>query len=211
MKLGRFITFEGVDGSGKSTQARLLAEHLRADGREVVLTREPGGAPGAELLRTLLLDNTVSWAPLAETFLMFAARAEHVEKTIRPALQRGAWVISDRFTDSTIAYQGAGRAVSDGVGEGVDLTIIHALIGMIDLCPDLTIILDVGDDTRRERLKIRQQRADHYEQRPDLFYQHVRDTMRRCADTDPKRYTLISGDQSVDDVSEAIRAALLKL
>ncbi len=120
---GRFIVFEGGEGTGKSTQARLLADALGENGVGVVLTREPGGAPGAEALRRLLIEAppTLGWAPLSEALLYYAARNEHIEKTIRPALARGTWVISDRFADSTAAYQGAGLAL------GVNVFVIKAV------------------------------------------------------------------------------------
>ena len=134
---GRFITLEGGEGAGKSTQAKLLAEALAARGLPVLRTREPGGAPGAEVLRDLLLGGRVDWSAPAETLLHFAARAEHVERTIRPALDAGMWVVCDRFYDSTMAYQ--------GYGLGADRGMIAALIRLVGVHPDLTIVLDVSD------------------------------------------------------------------
>jgi dTMP kinase len=133
--VGLFVTLEGIDGAGKSTQARLLADRLRAHGREVVLTREPGGAPGAEEIRRLLVEGAPGrWSPETEILLFTAARRDHVERTVRPALDRGAVVVCDRYVDSTRAYQGEGR-----LRETVDR--LHALT--IGLDPDLTLILDV--------------------------------------------------------------------
>ena len=127
---GRFITLEGGEGAGKSTQAGLLAEALTARGLAVLRTREPGGAPGAEVLRELLLGGRVEWSAPAETLLHFAARAEHVERTIRPALEAGMWVVCDRFYDSTMAYQ--------GYGLGADREMIAALTRLVGVHPDLT-------------------------------------------------------------------------
>ena len=146
---GQFITFEGIDGSGKSTQARLLAERLRADGRDVVLTREPGGSPGAEEIRQLLLTgNPDRWSAETEILLFTAARRDHLEKTIRPALDRGAIVICDRFADSTRVYQGATRGELRGT---VDR--LHEL--MIGQDPDLTFVIDMDPRDALERAKLR--------------------------------------------------------
>ena len=137
MPTGRFITLEGGEGAGKSTQVRLLANALAQLGLPILRTREPGGAPGAEILRTRLRGGSVDWSPQAETLLHFAARAEHVEKTIRPALAAGTWVVCDRFYDSTMAYQ--------GYGQGADRGMIATLADLLRLVPDLTIVLDVSE------------------------------------------------------------------
>ena len=147
MAPSRFITIEGGEGAGKSAQAGLLAKALRARGLAVLCTREPGGAPGAEVLRGLLLGGSVDWSPRAEVMLHFAARAEHVDKTIRPALAAGIWVVCDRFFDSTLAYQ--------GYGQGADRGFISALIGWVGLEPDLTVLLDVPDAVGASRLRQR--------------------------------------------------------
>lgn len=134
----RLIAFEGGEGTGKSTQAALLAERLRARGHEVVLTREPGGTPGAEAIRALLVEGARDrWTPVTEALLLNAARADHVERLIRPALARGCWVVSDRFVDSTFAYQGSGKGMRAG-----DLRELHR-IACGGLQPDLTVLLDV--------------------------------------------------------------------
>ncbi|WP_118137933.1 dTMP kinase [Oceanicella sp. SM1341] len=154
---GRFISFEGIDGSGKSTQARLLAEHLRGQGREVVLTREPGGSPGAEEIRRLVLEGDPGrWSPETEILLFTAARRDHLERTIRPALARGAVVISDRFADSTRMYQGSFRA---NLRPLVDQ--LHAL--MIGVEPDLTLILDADPAISLKRGLARQTAEDRFE------------------------------------------------
>jgi dTMP kinase len=136
---GRFISFEGGEGSGKSTQARLLADHLRLHGQSTVLTREPGGTEGAEAIRNLLVTGDPGrWSPWAETCLVNAARADHVQRVIRPALLRGDWVICDRYIDSTRAYQGAGKGIAD-----TELCDLHARVTG-DLWPDLTIVMQIG-------------------------------------------------------------------
>ena len=139
-----FITLEGGEGAGKTTQARLLAEALQASGRAVLRTREPGGAPGAEALRGLLLSGEHDWSPQAEVLLHFAARAEHVARTIRPALQAGRVVVCDRFADSTMAYQ--------GYGQGADRGQIASLADMLGPRPDLTVLLDVSPAVAARRL-----------------------------------------------------------
>lgn len=147
--MGRFISFEGIDGSGKSTQARLLAESLRSRGEEVVLTREPGGSPGAEEIRRLVLEGDPDrWSAETEILLFTAARRDHLEKTIRPALARGATVITDRFADSTRMYQGISRG---DLAQVVDR--LHAL--MIGVEPDLTFLIDLPADLGLSRAKTR--------------------------------------------------------
>ncbi|MFN5783946.1 MAG: dTMP kinase, partial [Novosphingobium sp.] len=147
---GKFIAFEGGEGAGKSTQARLLAEALRARGQACVITREPGGTPGAEAIRTLLLGTEgEGWHPRAEALLFAAARSDHVERLILPALERGEWVICDRFVDSSRAYQGGGSGLSDA--EVLDL---HR-IGSGGLLPDLTLLIEVSPTVVAERLALR--------------------------------------------------------
>src|ERR1700677_2647202 len=165
MAAGRFITLEGGEGAGKSTQARMLADALCDLGLPVLLTREPGGAPGAEFLRETLLSGRIDWSPDAETMLHVAARMEHVAKTIRPAIEAGTWVVCDRFHDSTMAYQ--------GYGQGVDLGMIEALAGMIGIVPDLTIVLDVPREVAVARLRGRGAIDDRYERMSDEFHRRV--------------------------------------
>ncbi len=197
---GRFITFEGGDGAGKTLQAQLLAGVLKARGHAVLLTREPGGAPGAEDIRQLLVNGEPGrWSALAETMLMFAARAEHVARTIRPALEAGTWVICDRFTDSTMAYQGIGR----GVGEA-PVCALHALLG-ID--PDLTLILDIDEETGLKRAGLRGG-ADRFERMGADFHRTVRQAFRAIAAIDPQRCRLIDAAGTPDDVHARILAAL---
>lgn len=196
MQQGRFITFEGGEGTGKSTQARLLGDALRRLNQTVVVTREPGGAPGAELLRNDLLHAPIDWSPLAETLLHFAARAEHVAKTIRPALDAGHWVVCDRFHDSTRAYQGAGQAA--------DQKVIEQLIDIIALRPALTLVLTARPGVRQARLAARGERADHYERQPPAFHERVTNAFHDIAQAEPARCVLVPGEGSVETVHQAV-------
>jgi dTMP kinase len=195
-----FITLEGGEGAGKSTQARLLADALAAFGLPVLRTREPGGAPGAELLRTLLLGDSVDWSVQAETLLHFAARAEHVEKTIRPALAAGTWVVCDRFYDSTMAYQ--------GYGQGADRGAIATLTGLLGIVPDVTLVLDVSDAVAVARQLQRGADEDRYERLDALFHARVRQGFRDIAAAAPERCVLIAADGSMEEVHAAIMRAL---
>jgi dTMP kinase len=189
---GRFITLEGGEGAGKSTQTRLLADALCVRGLPVLLTREPGGAPGAELLRGLLLEGTIDWSPQAETLLHFAARAEHVAKSIRPALDAGMWVVCDRFYDSTMAYQ--------GYGQGADRAFIAAQIELLGLRPDLTLMLDVSAPVAAERLAGRGGGPDRYEQRDAAFHARVNAGFRTIAEAEPARCVIVPADGMLSDV-----------
>jgi dTMP kinase len=195
-----FITLEGGEGAGKSTQARRLADALAASGRPVLRTREPGGAPGAELLRGLLLGGEIAWAPLSETLLHFAARAEHVERAIRPALAAGMWVVCDRFADSTMAYQ--------GYGQGADRAAIATLTGLLGLRPDLTLVLDVGVPTSLARLRARGDTADRYESLGEGFFARIRDGFRAIAAAEPGRCVVIDAEADEDSVAAAIWQAV---
>jgi dTMP kinase len=197
---GRFITLEGGEGAGKSTQARLLTEALTARGLPVLRTREPGGAPGAELLRGLLLGGEVAFSPQAETLLHFAARAEHVERTIRPALEAGMWVVCDRFYDSTMAYQ--------GYGLGVDRGFIAALIGLVGVHPDLTVMLDVSEPVAVARQVQRGMDADRYERLDAFFHRRVNAGFREIAADAPGRCVVVSADEAADAVQAAIWRAV---
>jgi dTMP kinase len=197
---GRFITLEGGEGAGKTTQSGLLTEALTARGVAVVRTREPGGAPGAELLRGILLGGTVDWSPRAETLLHFAARAEHVAKTIQPAIQAGTWVVCDRFFDSTLAYQ--------GYGQGADRTFIGALVGLLGIAPDLTIVLDVPEAIAAERMRQRGGDADRYERLDAAFHARVRQGFRDIATTDPSRCVLLDASGDRQSVHTAIMTAV---
>jgi dTMP kinase len=200
MKRGRFITLEGGEGAGKTTQSILLTEALMARGHTVLRTREPGGSPGAELLRGILLGGSVDWSPQAETQLHFAARAEHVAKTIKPALEAGTWVICDRFYDSTLAYQ--------GYGQGADRNFIAAQIRLLGTDPDLTLILDVPETIAAERMRQRGQDADRYERLDAAFHARVRQGFRDIAAAEPERCTLIDASEDIEAVHAAIMQAL---
>ena len=200
MPTGRFITLEGGEGAGKSTQVRLLADALAQLGLPILRTREPGGAPGAEILRNLLLGGSVDWSPQAETLLHFAARAEHVEKTIRPALAAGTWVVCDRFYDSTMAYQ--------GYGQGADRGMIATLAGLLRLVPDVTIVLDVSEAVATARQIARGADADRYERLDALFHARANQGFRDIASAAPERCVLIAADGSEVAVHAAIMQAL---
>ncbi|MFT3808585.1 MAG: dTMP kinase [Micropepsaceae bacterium] len=199
MARGFFIALEGGEGAGKSTQARRLADHLRAAGREVVLTREPGGSPGAEDIRKLLVTGEAArWSPLTEALLMYAAREDHLNTTIRPALARGAVVISDRFADSSEAYQGAGG--------GVALETLNALRSIVVGSdePDLTLIFDLPVATGLARAAARGGDA-RFESKGAAYHQRLRDAYLAIAARRKDTATLIDAAQDEDAVAEAIR------
>lgn len=202
---GRFITLEGGEGAGKSTQASRLAGVLRASGAEVVLTREPGGSPGAEEIRALLVDGDVArWDAVTETLLHFAARRDHLLNTIAPALDRGAWVISDRFVDSTVAYQ--------GYGHGVPLKLIDELarICIADRRPDLTLILDLPVAVGLARANRRGTAEDRYERMNDEFHARVRDGFREIARREPSRCVVVDASGDVEAVHRAVVEAVTR-
>ncbi len=193
-----FITFEGGEGAGKSTQARRLAEALAAAGNPVLCTREPGGAPGAEILRGILLSRDHDWSPPAEIYLHFAARAEHVARTIQPALARGDIVISDRFADSTMAYQ--------GYGLGADRALIAALSRLLPVQPDLTIVLQTSPAIAAHRIAARHQILDRYEAMDPDFHARVASGFAAIAASEPERCVVIAADAMVDDVHRTVLA-----
>lgn len=205
---GRFITLEGGEGVGKSTNVAFVEAWLKAQGLDVVVTREPGGTPRAEAIRALLLDPAMD-EPLnsdAELLLMFAARAQHLAQKIVPALERGAWVVCDRFTDATFAYQGGGR--------GIDSARIGQLEQFVQqgLSPDLTLLLDMSPDIAKERLegRMRQQHTqrDRFEQEQASFFQAVRDAYLARATAAPNRFALIDAGQPLTDVQVALADTL---
>lgn len=204
---GKFIAFEGGEGVGKSTQARLLAEALEARGIACVLTREPGGTPGAEAIRALLLDPPgEGWDAEAEALLFAAARADHVARLIRPALAEGKWVICDRFLDSSRAYQGAAGALGDGT-----VRALHA-IGSGGLLPDLTIVIAAADEHIVERLRSRDgDAADAIGGRDADYHAAVNAAFRAFAAQEPERFALIDGGGSVDEVHGWVMAAIAPL
>lgn len=199
MTKGRFITLEGGEGVGKSTQAQILADRLRGQQVPVVLTREPGGAPGAEDIRTLLVEGSPQrWQPMSETLLHMAARVEHVAHVIRPALSQGKWVICDRFIDSTRVYQGQVQ----GVGESV-VDDLHEL-ALASLMPDLTLVLDIPASSGLQRAHDRGGKETRYEQMGETFHKTVLGAFRALTEKEPDRCHLIDANGSIEQVSDQI-------
>jgi dTMP kinase len=200
---GRFITFEGGEGAGKSTQLRLLAERLRGRG-EVVVTREPGGSPGAEAIRALLVEGAAErWSPISETLLMYAARRDHIERVIAPALARGAWVVCDRFYDSSRAYQGAAGGAPASLLQALEAEVVGA-----DLVHDLTLILDLPAETGLERARARGEAEGRFEAKGLEFHRRLRTAFLDIAAAEPERCRVIDAHASVEAVAERIGAAL---
>jgi dTMP kinase len=207
MSAGRFIAFEGGEGAGKSTQARLLAQALEARGLEVVLTREPGGTEGGEAIRGLLLDPAgPGWQPEAEALLFAAARSDHVARLIRPALARGAWVVCDRFIDSTRAYQGGGGGLADEA-----ILVLHR-IGSGGLLPDLAILLEAAPEEIAVRLARRDGgESDRIGGREAEFHARVAQAFGRFAEAEPARFVRIDGSGRPEATHEAILDAIAPL
>ncbi len=201
---GRFISLEGGEGAGKSTQLRALAEAIRGRGIEVVETREPGGSPGAEAIRKLLLEGGDDrWTPRAEALLFAAARADHVAKTIRPAVERGAWVLSDRFLDSSLAYQGGAA--------GVGVETVRALhdIGSHGFLPDRTLLLELPADSAAERLSVRDaEGSDRIGGRGGGFHDRVARAFRELADAEPERFRRVDAGGAPEQVTARLLAAM---
>jgi dTMP kinase len=207
-KRGLFITFEGPDGSGKSTQLRILAARLRAEGRIVVETVEPGGTPiGMQIRRVLLDSKNLEMRPTTELLLMFAARAQNVDETILPALSRGEIVLSDRFTDSSLVYQGAARGLGAEVVYEVDRIACRGLV------PDLTIVIDIDTEIGLARARGRNQKTQDVETRIDEqavgFHRKVRDAYLQLAADEPNRVKLIDGSRGEEIVGKDVWAAVL--
>lgn len=203
MSRARFITLEGGEGAGKSTQAKLLAEKLEQRGHEVLLTREPGGSDGAEAIRQLLVEgDTDRWTPLTETLLHFAARADHLARTVRPALEAGKWVICDRFIDSTMAYQ--------GMTQGLGLDPIHRLSALVigDDMPALTLVLDLPIEMGLSRAKGRAGKEDRYERMGLDFHQRLRSAFQTLTQAYPERCMLVDAAFDVDMVAAQIWGAV---
>lgn len=198
---GRFVTLEGGEGVGKSTNLAFVAERLRAAGHEVVTTREPGGTPLAEAIRGLLLEvRDEPMHALTELLLVFAARAQHLDRVVRPALARGAWVVCDRFTDATYAYQGGGR--------GVDRAAIGALEALVQqgLQPDLTVYLDMRPQAAVARLEGRDK--DRIEHEQQAFFERVRAAYLERARQNPERFRVIDAAQPLHRVQDDLAAVL---
>lgn len=203
MVRGRFITLEGGEGVGKSTQIHLLAEALEARGKRVVTTREPGGTEGAEAIRALLLSGGQDrWNDATEALLFAAARADHVAKLIRPALDRGDWVLCDRFVDSTRAYQGGAGGMADE-----DILTLHR-IGSGGLLPDRTLLLDLPVEEGARRAAARSATADRMGAKAQDYYERVGARFRAMAEAEPDRFRRIDGMGTPEQVSERLINAL---
>lgn len=202
MSKNKFISFEGMDGAGKSTHLNWFAEQLKARGHEVIVTREPGGTPLGEQLREILLHQKMSMD--TEALLMFAARAEHIAQVIKPALQAGKWVISDRYTDASFAYQGAGR--------GMDWQKLQQLESWVhaDLQPDLTLFFDVPVAVARQRLS-NNVMLDKFEQEQGDFFERVRSGYHRRVKEQPQRYAVIDAAQSLEQVTAQLVTLIAKI
>ncbi len=200
--MSKFITFEGVDGAGKSTHLAWFADALRQRGAEVVVTREPGGTHVGEKLREILLNQEMTIG--TEVLLMFAARLEHIEQLIKPALRAGKWVISDRFSDASFAYQGEARGYDWG-----KLTQLEQWVHP-DLQPDLTIFFDVPVEVARQRLK-NNISLDRFEQEQDEFFERVRTGYHKRVQQNPERYRIIDASQSIDDIKNALKEIILSI
>ncbi|MDO9490167.1 MAG: dTMP kinase [Sphingomonadaceae bacterium] len=203
---GRFLSFEGGEGTGKSTQLRLLADRLRERGVEIVTTREPGGTPGADAIRALLLTGAADrWSVRAEALLMNASRADHVERLVRPCMARGAWVISDRYADSTWVYQGVGGGLAEA-----ELRALHS-VSTADLWPDLTLILDLPEGEGLARAASRAGAEMRFESKGEAFHAAVREGFRARASAEPDRCKLIDASGSVEDVAGRVWSAVAPL
>jgi dTMP kinase len=196
MTAGRFISFEGIDGAGKSTQHAWMVQHLRSLGRTVVATREPGGTPLGEKLRALLLAEPMHLE--TEALLMFAARREHIAQVIQPALTRGEWVVCDRFVDASFAYQGGGR--------GLDWKKLEDLAQWVlgDLQPDLTLIFDAPVEIAQQRLHAATANPDRFEQEQAAFFERVRSAYLRIAAENPGRVRVIDATQTPDTINKLL-------
>ena len=195
-----FISFEGIDGSGKSTQIKLLADHLHSQGRKVIITREPGGSTGAEEIRALVLQGEIDrWSAETELLLFTAARRDHLERTIRPALAAGKIVLCDRFADSTRMYQGLSRG---DLRQTVDQ--LHSL--MIGTEPDLTVLLDINPALGLTRAKSRHGTEERFEDFGESLQVRMRQGFLTLANDRPDRVKVINGDRAIDSVADDIKA-----
>ncbi len=194
---GKFITFEGGEGAGKSTQVHLLAESLRKLGLEVIETREPGGSTGAEGIRELLVNGgTDRWSGVAEALLNYAARRDHIDQTIAPALEGGVWVICDRFSDSTMAYQGYGHELGPNWVAG-----LHQLV-LGDFKPDLTMVFDIEPEQGLKRANSRPDIEDRYERMEASFHDRLRAGFLAIASNEPGRCVVLNAAGKIDDIHE---------
>ena len=203
MKRGQFISFEGGEGAGKTTQAEKLVAVLERAGIEAVLTREPGGTYGAERIRALVLEGTQDrWSGMTELLLMYAARLDHVEKLIRPALERGAWVVSDRFADSSLAYQGIAR----GLGEE-KVTALHDVV-MDGFAPDLTIHFDIDPVMAQRRVETRGEALTRFDGESMEFHNSLRDAFLKIAGDNPERVVTIDAVGKKERITAEVFSAV---
>ena len=206
MARGRFITFEGGEGTGKSTQVARLVDRLRAQGRDVIRTREPGGSHGGEAIRELVVRGSADrWSARTELLLMFAARSDHLERTILPALEAGHWVVCDRFADSSRAYQGLAGGAEAAFVEALD----RHVVGRDQ--PDLTLVFDLPTEVGLERALARAQEDTRFESKGIAFHQALRQAFQAIVETPPERCLLIDATGSVDEVEARVWAAVGKL
>ena len=205
MSTGKFITFEGGEGAGKTTQAKLLGDALEKAGIETLLTREPGGTFGAEAIRDLVLEGTTDrWSGMTELLLMYAARLDHVEKLIKPALERGVWVISDRFADSSLAYQGYAR----GLGAQHVKAVHEAVMGGFE--PDLTILFDMDPVLAQKRVETRGENLTRFDAEGLGFHKTLREAFLEIAKENPVRVQTVDADGALGTVQNRILFALTK-
>lgn len=203
MTRGRFLTLEGVDGAGKSTHVAWIAEQLRARHHAVLVTREPGGTPLAERLRELVLTEPMD--PIAETMLLFAARADHVQRVISPALQAGTWVLCDRFTDATFAYQGGGKGVA------AELIAHLAQVSHDGLLPDRTLVFDCPYEVSRARLGATGRVPDRFEREGREFFERVRQSYLALAHANPERIRILDASRTLDIIKKEIEEEILTI
>jgi dTMP kinase len=196
---GRFITFEGGEGVGKSTQIRRLVARLETVGHDVVATREPGGSPGAEAIRDMVLRGAADrWSPVTETLLMYAARRDHIERVIRPALARGAWVVCDRFADSTRAYQGAAGGTDPGLIAAMEQYVLE------EVHPDLTLVFDLDPELGLARAVDRAGAEMRFESKGAAFHARLRSAFLEIASREPERCAVIDANGSIDQVETSV-------
>ena len=202
---GRFINFEGGEGAGKSTQIQLLADYLKSEGKDVLITREPGGSEGAEAVRTLLVTGDVNrWDGITEAMLVFAGRRDHYERVIKPALKSGTYVLCDRFADSSYAYQGA--------GQGVEPKVLDQLYDLAcgDFRPDLTLILDMPVDIGIKRASARGGDEQRFENMELDFHKRVRQAFLDIAKTHPNRCVVIDAEQPINSIATEIQCTVME-
>lgn len=202
MTRGRFITFEGIDGAGKTTQIDALEKHLREHGIEVVRSREPGGTPVGEKIREMLLNDEM--AVRTETLLFFAGRAEHVETKIKPALERGAWVLSDRFADATYAYQVGGKGFSSEETEALEAWTLKGF------APDMTVLFDLSPETAEERRHVRAGEEDRFERENKAFFEAVRAAYLDRAERNAERFLTVNAGDTPDAIAAVIKEGVAR-